>query len=99
MDGVKLNLPVMMGQKSDAVKALTGGIAMLFKSNKVTPFKGHGQILNTNEVAVLNPDGSQSQSIKTKNVLIATGSEVTPFPGIEVSCSFSLINGSVTVDF
>ncbi len=59
---------------------------MLFKANKVTSIKGHGTILNPNEIGVYNPDGSQSQSIKTKNILIATGSEVTPFPGIEVNC-------------
>ena len=74
-----------MGQKRDAVKALTGGIAMLFKSNKVTSIKGHGHILGPNEVGVLNADGSQSQTVKAKNILIAVGSEVTPFPGIEVS--------------
>ncbi|XP_055342728.1 dihydrolipoyl dehydrogenase, mitochondrial-like [Paramacrobiotus metropolitanus] len=84
LDGVRLNLDAMMGQKRDAVKALTGGIAMLFKSNKVTPAKGHGHILSPNEVAVLNPDGSQNQTLKTKNILIATGSEVTPFAGIEI---------------
>ncbi|GAU93293.1 hypothetical protein RvY_05257 [Ramazzottius varieornatus] len=83
-DNVKLNLEVMMGQKADAVKGLTGGIAMLFKSNKITSFKGHGQITSPQEVTVLGPDGSKGQSIKTKNILIATGSEVTPFPGIEV---------------
>lgn len=77
----------MMGQKRDSVKGLTGGIAMLFKSNKVVPFKGHGQIVSPNEVAVLGPDGSKGQSIRTKNILIATGSEVTPFPGIDVRYS------------
>ncbi|OQV23932.1 Dihydrolipoyl dehydrogenase, mitochondrial [Hypsibius exemplaris] len=82
--GISLNLDAMMGQKKDSVKALTGGIAMLFKSNKVTSFKGHGQIVGPNEVAVLGADGAKGQSIRTKNILIATGSEVTPFPGIEV---------------
>ncbi|XP_071485957.1 dihydrolipoyl dehydrogenase, mitochondrial-like [Diadema antillarum] len=81
---VKLNLPQMMGQKSDAVKALTNGIAHLFKQNAVTRIQGHGKITGPNEVAVLHPDGKIKEVVKTKNILIATGSEVTPFPGVEV---------------
>lgn len=69
--------------KSTAVKALTGGIAQLFKKNKVTLINGHGKITGNNQVTALKPDGS-SEVVNTKNILIATGSEVTPFPGIEV---------------
>jgi len=83
VDNVRLNLPDMMGAKSTAVKALTGGIAHLFKQNKVTHLNGHGKITGTNEVTVLKADGS-SEKVNTKNILIATGSEVTPFPGIEI---------------
>ncbi|KAL1464784.1 hypothetical protein WDU94_004402 [Cyamophila willieti] len=83
VEGVKLNLETMMGTKSAAVKALTGGIVHLFKSNKVALKNGHGKITGPNTVTVLKPDGS-SEEVKTKNILIATGSEVTPFPGIEV---------------
>jgi dihydrolipoamide dehydrogenase len=82
-DGVKLNLPKMMEQKSTAVKALTGGIKMLFKANKVDSIEGHGTISGPQEVTVAKSDGGR-QMVKTKNILIATGSEVTPFPGIEV---------------
>jgi len=74
----------MMGAKSTAVKALTGGIAHLFKQNKVTHLSGHGKITGPNEVTVLRADGS-SEKVSAKNILIATGSEVTPFPGIPVS--------------
>lgn len=45
---------------------------------------GHGKITGPNEVTAIKADGS-TEVIKTKNILIATGSEVTPFPGIEVS--------------
>lgn len=81
---LKLNLPKMMEQKDSAVKALTGGIAHLFKQNGVTHLSGHGRITGSREVAVLHPDGKIKEVVKTKNILIATGSEVTPFPGIEV---------------
>ncbi|KAI8511717.1 hypothetical protein Bbelb_108170 [Branchiostoma belcheri] len=82
-DGIRLNLEQMMSQKSTAVKALTGGIAHLFKQNKVTHLAGHGKITGQNEVTVLKDDGGQDV-VKTKNIMIATGSEVTPFPGIEI---------------
>jgi len=81
---VKLNLEALMGEKTKAVSALTGGIKMLFKGNKVTHLQGHGKITGPNQVSVLNPDGSVAEVVNTKNIMIATGSEVTPFPGIEV---------------
>jgi len=80
---VSLNLEKFMEAKLSAVKALTGGIVHLFKQNKVTLIKGHGKITGTNEVTALKQDGS-SEVVKTKNIVIATGSEVTPFPGIEI---------------
>lgn len=83
VDNVGLDLQAMMGAKEGAVKALTGGIAHLFKQNKVTRLDGHGKITGPNEVTVLKEDGS-SEKVNAKNILIATGSEVTPFPGIEV---------------
>ncbi|KAH7936573.1 hypothetical protein HPB49_001447 [Dermacentor silvarum] len=83
VDNVRLNLEKLMEQKSSAVKALTGGIAHLFKQNKVTHIQAHGKITGKNEVTALKRDGS-SQVVKTKNILIATGSEVTPFAGITV---------------
>ena len=50
---------------------------------QVTLVKGHGKITGPNEVTALKEDGS-NEVVKTKNIVIATGSEVTPFPGIEV---------------
>ena len=72
-----------MKAKETAVKSLTGGIAHLFKQNKVTHLNGHGKITNPNQVTVQKQDGS-TEVVNTKNILIATGSEVTPFPGIEI---------------
>lgn len=82
-DNVKLNLETLMKTKETAVKGLTGGVAYLLKANKVTHLQGFGSIVSQNEVAVTKADNSQ-QVFKTKNILIATGSEVTPFPGIEI---------------
>merc|ERR1719327_107162 len=81
---VKLNLEKLMAAKSGAVSALTGGIKMLFKGNKVTHLEGHGKITGPNQVSVIGPDGNVAEVVNTKNIMIATGSEVTPFPGITV---------------
>ncbi|KAB0358610.1 hypothetical protein FD754_002766 [Muntiacus muntjak] len=83
MSEVRLNLEKMMEQKSNAVKALTGGIAHLFKQNKVVHVNGYGKTTGKNQVTATKADGS-TQVIDTKNILIATGSEVTPFPGITI---------------
>lgn len=82
-DNVRLDLPALMKQKTTAVGSLTNGIAMLFKQNKVDRFEGFGRITGPNQVTVKKNDGTE-ETIGTKNILIATGSEVTPFPGIEV---------------
>ncbi|KAI8819091.1 uncharacterized protein EV422DRAFT_535080 [Fimicolochytrium jonesii] len=79
---VKINLPQMLGQKEKSVKGLTGGIELLFKKNKTDYVKGWGKIVSPNEVSVEGEDGQKT--IKTKNIIIATGSEVTPFPGVEI---------------
>jgi dihydrolipoamide dehydrogenase len=82
-DNVQLDLPKFMQQKDNAVKGLTQGVAYLFKANKVSRYDGFGTITGTNEVTITKDDG-QKQTLKTKNILIATGSEVMPFPGITV---------------
>merc|ERR1711962_809134 len=80
MTGVKLNLPQVMKAKEQSVKGLTGGIAHLFKKNGIERIVGHGTLAGPNKVIASRPDGT-SDEINTKYVLLATGSEVTPFPG------------------
>merc|ERR1712013_945102 len=46
--------------------------------------EGHGKITGPNQVSVIGPDGNVAEVVNTKNIMIATGSEVTPFPGITV---------------
>ncbi len=75
---VKLDLKQMMAAKGKTVSGLTTGIEYLFKKNKVEHISGYGKIIDANTVDV---DGKK---LKTKNVVIATGSEVTPLPGVEV---------------
>ena len=79
----KLNLVQMMKQKAESVTALTKGIEFLFKKNKVEWIKGAGKIVGAGKVEVTAEDGSVSV-LETKNIVIATGSEPSPLPGVEV---------------
>ena len=74
----KLNLPVMHDQRKDAVKQLTDGIAFLFKKNKVDWIKGRATFTDAHSVTVAG------KTVTAKNIVIATGSSVTPLPGVEV---------------
>ena len=80
---IKLNINKMMSNKDKSVQVLTKGIEFLFKKNKVTYFKGKGVIFSENSVVVYESDNKRS-NIKTKNIVIATGSSPTSLPGIEI---------------
>ncbi|CCM06592.1 uncharacterized protein FIBRA_08870 [Fibroporia radiculosa] len=77
---VALNLPQMLKAKEEAVFGLTRGIETLFKMNKVDWIKGSASFVSPTRLSVQLNDGSQTE-IEAKNVIIATGSEVAPFPG------------------
>lgn len=73
----------MLKAKDKSVKALTGGVEFLLKKNKVDYIKGAASFASPTSIDVALLDGGKTQ-IETKNTIIATGSEVTPFPGIEI---------------
>ncbi len=75
---VKLNLKTMLARKDEVVSSFTKGIEGLFKKNKVTYLQGWGSVSGKNEVTV---DGKKYAA---KNIIIATGSDVTPLPGITI---------------
>jgi dihydrolipoamide dehydrogenase len=74
----ELDLDTMHGQRLDAVKQLTGGIAFLFKKNKIEWLKGLGSFVDAHTVAV------EGKNYTAANIVIATGSSVTPLPGVEI---------------
>ena len=76
--GVSLNLDQMHAEKAKAVGELTGGIEFLFKKNKVDWLKGHATFNSANSVDVAG------KSYTAKNIMIATGSSVTPLPGVKI---------------
>lgn len=78
-----LNLENMLKHKDDTVSSNTTGIEFLFKKNKITAFHGLGSIEAPGKVKVTSDDGS-TQTIDTKNIVIATGSDSANLPGIEI---------------
>ncbi|MFZ0268726.1 dihydrolipoyl dehydrogenase [Caulobacter sp.] len=79
----KLNLVQMMAQKAESVEALTKGVEFLMKKNKVDYIKGWGRIDGPGKVVVKAEDGTETV-LEAKNIVIATGSEPTPLPGVSV---------------
>lgn len=80
---VKLNLKQMMAAKDTSVDGLTKGVEFLLKKNKVDYIMGTGAFAGPNEIQVKRTDG-QEQTLLAKNVIVATGSEASPFPGLTV---------------
>ncbi len=75
---VGLNLDQMQAEKTKAVSELTGGIEFLFKKNKVDWLKGRAAFTSANSIDVAG------KSYTAKSIMIATGSSVTPLPGVEI---------------
>ncbi|MBC2663935.1 dihydrolipoyl dehydrogenase [Novosphingobium flavum] len=83
----ELDLDAMQAQRLETVKGLTGGIEYLFKKNKVDWLKGRASFVDAHTVEVAG------KQVKAKNVVIATGSSVTPLPGVTIDN-----DGGVVVD-
>ena len=79
----RLDLAQMMKQKDDSVTALTKGIEFLFRKNKVEWIKGWGRLNGPGRVTVSLADGSQRE-LQAKDIVIASGSEPTPLPGVTI---------------
>ncbi|SFO00415.1 dihydrolipoamide dehydrogenase [Pseudomonas sp. NFACC24-1] len=78
-----LNLAQMMKQKDESVTGLTKGIEFLFRKNKVDWIKGWGHIDGPGKVTVTGDDGSKT-ALDAKDIVIATGSEPMPLPGVTI---------------
>jgi dihydrolipoamide dehydrogenase len=75
----KIDVGTMVARKDKIVKQFTGGIAMLFKANKITPYYGFGQLQPGNIVKVKQHDGSEVE-LKGTNVILAAGSDSIELP-------------------
>ncbi|KAF2664634.1 dihydrolipoyl dehydrogenase [Microthyrium microscopicum] len=80
---VKLNVANLMKAKETSVAGLTKGIEYLFKKNNVEWIKGTGTFADEHTLNVELTEGGE-RSVRAKNIIIATGSEVSPFPGLTI---------------
>eukprot|EP00126_Sphaerothecum_destruens_P011010 Sdes_comp20840_c0_seq1m17520 len=81
---VRLDLATMMKAKENAVSTLTKGIEGLFKKNKVHHVNGHATLTGPQNIEIQGANTGSKQTITASKILLATGSEVAPFPGIEI---------------
>jgi dihydrolipoamide dehydrogenase len=79
----KLDLPSMMNFKQQGIDGNVKGVEFLMKKNKIDVIHGTGKILGAGKVQVANSDG-KTQSVETKNIVIATGSDVAPLKGVDI---------------
>lgn len=77
---VSVNLAQMLKAKDTSVVGLTKGVESLLKKNKVDYIKGAASFVSSNRLSVKLLDGGETE-IEAKNIVIATGSDVAPFPG------------------
>jgi dihydrolipoamide dehydrogenase len=82
VEGVKLDLPKMLGRKEKIVKDLTKGVAYLMRKHKVQVFEGLGTITGANTVSVKGRDGAVTE-VAAKNIAIATGSVPNSLPSLQ----------------
>jgi len=79
----KLDMPAFMKHKDDTVAGNVNGVAFLMKKNKIDVVFGTGTIAAAGKVNVTGEDG-KAQTLETKNIVIATGSDVATPPGVTV---------------
>lgn len=87
---ITMDIDKMLDSKAKTVQGLTGGIEHLLKKHKVDYFKGKGSLAGPNSVNVQLNEGGE-QVLNTKNVVLASGSEVTPLPPVPVDNEGGLI--------
>ena len=93
----KIDVKTMVGRKDKIVKQFTGGVALLYKSNKITSFFGTGKLLKDRKVEVTGADGSK-QTLAATNVIIATGSVPIELPFANFDNKF-IVDNAGALDF
>jgi dihydrolipoamide dehydrogenase len=79
---VSIDVAKMIDRKDGVVKKLTGGVAQLFKANKVTSFHGRGRLLANRRVEVIPNDGGDNLTLEAKHVILASGSVPIAIPNV-----------------
>ena len=89
-DNPRIDVPTFIGRKDKIVKQFTGGVATLFKANKITPFFGKGKLLKGNQVEITAQDGAK-RTISATNVVLASGS-------VPIELPFAKFDGKAILD-
>jgi dihydrolipoamide dehydrogenase len=84
VSGVALDLPTLMARKDKVVGENTRGVEFLFKKNKVEYIKGAARFTAPGKLAVTPINGGQAQELTAKSIIIATGSDIVPLPGVDI---------------
>ena len=93
-----MDVPTMIGRKDKIVKQLTGGIATLFKANKVTAYAGRGKLLAGKRVEITGHDGSVDV-VAAHHIILAAGSVPIQIPGIPFDGKYIVDNvGALNID-
>ena len=90
VENAKVDLKTFIGRKEKIVKQFTGGVAQLFKANKITSYFGTGKLLKGNDVEITGNDG-QKQTISATNVILASGS-------VPIELPFAKFDGKNIID-
>ncbi|MGH7097472.1 MAG: dihydrolipoyl dehydrogenase [Stellaceae bacterium] len=83
VEGVALDLAAMMARKDKVVETLTRGVEFLFRKNKIDWLRGTGHIAAPGRVVLADADGT-AREIAAGAIIVATGSESTPLPGLDI---------------
>jgi len=80
-DGIRVDLPALQKWKAGVVSTLETGVATLCRGNKVEVIEGSAEVIDAKRVKVMTSSGTEE--VKTKNLVIATGSRAISLPGLE----------------
>ena len=87
-----IDIGTMISRKDNVVSRLTGGVAQLFKANKVKQFHGHGQLLANRQVKFTAHEGSESVTLEAENVILASGSVPIAIPNVDYDNEYIIDN-------
>ncbi len=81
---LSFNFPEIIKRSRDIADRISKNVEILVKKNKIDRIRGFGKLISQNEIAVLDKDGKQMESITANNIIIATGARPKIFPNIPV---------------
>ena len=87
-----IDIGTMISRKDSVVKKLTGGVAQLFKANKVKQFHGRGQLLDNRQVEFTSHASSEKITLEAENIILAAGSVPIAIPNVEYDGEYIIDN-------